>query len=315
MKTDLSHETLIFLKTLYETQNLVNAAGQLGMPPATASRMLARLRTTLGDDLFTRCAGGLSPTWRTKELMPQVRRILDDYDRLLATNTFDPHTLKRNFRIASVDHGVMFLAPAVARISECAAGVSVEMTEVENDWPVQLRTGELDAVISPLENIPEGFHYLPLREFCSNDHVCRLGHPILEKVKEKGYVTERELLEYGFIEVTWRPVNFFRQYKSRESLAYASRRIVMRTPYFIGATKVVASSNLILLTSSLLSDWCVKNGILARIPLENPANKKSELEPNSFTPKLIWHDRSHYDPAMQWLRGMILSAVQQDGKK
>lgn len=310
-KTDLTHESLIFLKTLYETQNLVNAAGQLGLPPATASRMLARLRSSLGDELFTRCSSGLTPTWRTRELMPQVRRILEEYDRLLVTNRFDPRTLKRSFRIAGVDHGVLFLAPAVARISGTAPGVSIEMTELDNDWPVLLRTGELDAVISPVESVPEGFHYHTLREGCSVMHVCRPGHPVLERVAERGFVTEAELLEYGFVEVTWHPTNYFRQSKSRESPSYAARRIVMRTPYFIGAAKVAASSDLILQTSTLLGEWCVKSGFLVRIPLEGERDGEA-CGMNAFEPKLIWHERSHHDPAMQWLRGIMLSVMKEE---
>ena len=145
MKTTLDRSALLFLKTLYETKNLVNAANQLGIPPATASRMLGKLREVFNDELFTRCSGGLAATWRTTQAMPDVIRLLADYDQLLEPKLFDPKTLKREFKIAGADHGVIFLAPAIAKISELAPGVSVDMTELTNDWPVQLRTGELDA--------------------------------------------------------------------------------------------------------------------------------------------------------------------------
>ena len=314
MKSDLNHEALIFLKTLYETQNLVNAANQLGYAPATASRMLARLRAIFDDELFTRCAGGLAATWRTTELMPQVRRLLDDYDRLLEANAFDPKRLARNFRIAGVDHGVVFLGGAVARMSEVAPGVSIEMTEITNDWPMQLRTGELDAVISPMETVPEGFHYLTLRDDLKTHFMCRTGHPLLAIAQERAnkgeraVVTERELLEYGFVEVTWRPTNYFRLMKSRETALFAMRRVVMRTPYFLGAMKVVASSDLIMHLSNILGDWCITQGFLARIPVEPGLGFKE----HPFSPKLIWHDRSHHDPSMQWLRSMVLSAVRKE---
>ena len=65
------------MKTLYETKNLVNAANQLGIPPATASRMLGKLREIFNDELFTRCAGGLAATWRAAQAMPDVERLLD----------------------------------------------------------------------------------------------------------------------------------------------------------------------------------------------------------------------------------------------
>ena len=141
MKTTLDRSALLFLKTLYETKNLVNAANQLGIPPATASRMLGKLREVFNDELFTRCSGGLAATWRTTQAMPDVIRLLADYDHLLEPKLFDPKTLKREFKIAGVDHGVIFLAPAIAKISELAPGVSVDMTELTNDWPVALCHG------------------------------------------------------------------------------------------------------------------------------------------------------------------------------
>lgn len=304
MKKALDRDGLIFFKTLYETQNLVNAAYQLGIPPATASRLLAKLRETFKDELFTRCSGGLAATWRATELMPQVRAILNDYERLLEENTFDPRAFTRSFHIGGVDHGVLFLAPAISRISSIAPGVSVEMSEISNDWPVELRTGELDAVISPMESVPEGFHFLPLLENCSNKFVCRPGHPLERLAREKGRLDMDDILSCGFVEVTWRPTNFFRLLKSREDAEYAKRRVVFRTPYFIGATRVVASSDLIMFVSSLLADWCVKKNLLVELPAPEALSTRA-----LFTPKLIWHDRSHNDPAMQWLRGMILSAV------
>lgn len=311
MKNALDRDSLIFLKTLCDTQNLVNAANQLGLAPATASRLLGKLREAFGDELFTRSSGGLVPTWRMTELLPQVRTVLDDYERLLEVSAFDPKTLERAFHIGGVDHGVIFLAPAVARVASVAPGVVIEMSEITNDWPVQLRTGELDAVISPMESVPQGFHYLKLRErSCSSRLVCRPGHPLLARAAQRGGVTMEEALSYGFVEITWRPTNYFRLAKSREGEAFASRRVVVKTPYFMGAAKIVSESDLLLPLSNLMANWCFEQGFLAELPLIRDLKFV-----NDFEPKLIWHDRSHLDPAMQWLRGMILSAVRDEEKK
>ena len=245
------------------------------------------------------------------ELLPQVRTVLDDYERLLEVSAFDPKTLERVFHIGCVDHGVVFLAPAVARVASAAAGVMIEMSEITNEWPVQLRTGELDAVISPMESVPPGFHYLKLRErSCSARLVCRPGHPLLARAAQKGGVTFEEALSCGFVEITWRPTNYFRLAKSREEEAFAARRVIVKTPYFMGAAKIVSESDLLLPLSNLLADWCIEQGFLADLPvIGHPPFF------NDFEPKLIWHDRSHLDPAMQWLRGMILSAVRDEEKK
>ena len=82
-KENLDREALLLLKALVETQNLVRAAQSLDMPAATASRTLARLRDLFGDTLFTRCAGGLTPTARALELAAKAQAVLSDMDKLL----------------------------------------------------------------------------------------------------------------------------------------------------------------------------------------------------------------------------------------
>ena len=309
MKTTLDRSALLFLKTLYETKNLVNAANQLGIPPATASRMLGKLREVFNDELFTRCSGGLAATWRTTQAMPDVIRLLADYDQLLEPKLFDPKTLKREFKIAGVDHGVFFLAPAIVKISELAPGVSVDMTELTNDWPVQLRTGELDLLISPMETVPEGFPWLPLWEGRTTGIVVRPGHPLEALYEKTGRVTESDVIRYGFVEVTWRPTTYYRLTQSRLSPLLSERNIVIKTPYFMGAAKIISESNLVMLLSDIMADWFISLGALRRIPVVS--EELEHVQSKGFVTKLIWHERSHLDPAMQWMRGMISYAVKE----
>lgn len=292
MKTTLDRSALLFFKTLYETKNLVNAANQLGIPPATASRMLGKLREVFNDELFTRCSGGLAATWRTTQAMPDVIRLLADYDHLLEPKLFDPKTLKREFKIAGVDHGVIFLAPAIAKISELAPGVSVDMTELSNDWPVQLRTGELDLLISPMETVPEGFPWLPLWEGRTTGIVVRPGHPLDALYEKTGRVTESDVIRYGFVEVTWRPTTYYRLTQSRLSPLLSERNIVIKTPYFMGAAKIISESNLVMLLSDIMADWFISLGVLRRIPVVS--EELEHVQSKGFVTKLIWHERSHY---------------------
>lgn len=153
-KENLDREALLLLKALVETQNLVRAAQSLDMPAATASRTLARLRDLFGDTLFTRCAGGLTPTARALELAAKAQAVLSDMEKLLEPAVFDPASLKRSFRIACVDHGVFFVAPAAAQTARLAPGVELEIVEFANNWASDLQNGELDFAISPVDEIP-----------------------------------------------------------------------------------------------------------------------------------------------------------------
>ena len=73
---NLDWESLRLFQVLCETHNLGKAALKLNIPQATVSRMLSRLRQIFDDELFTRCAGGLSPTAKALKLESKVDRLL-----------------------------------------------------------------------------------------------------------------------------------------------------------------------------------------------------------------------------------------------
>lgn len=185
-KENLDREALLLLKALVETQNLVRAAQSLDMPAATASRTLARLRDLFGDTLFTRCAGGLTPTARALELAAKAQAVLSDMDKLLEPAVFDPASLKRSFRIACVDHGVFFVAPAAAQTARLAPGVELEIVEFANNWASDLQNGELDFAISPVDEIPADCMSLTLEH-------CRS----VLLMKDLGLVPSQESVFYG----------------------------------------------------------------------------------------------------------------------
>lgn len=214
-----------------------------------------------------------------------------------------------NSRLPALITALFFLAPAIAKISELAPGVSVDMTELTNDWPVQLRTGELDLLISPMETVPEGFPWLPLWEGRTTGIVVRPGHPLEALYEKTGRVTESDVIRYGFVEVTWRPTTYYRLTQSRLSPLLSERNIVIKTPYFMGAAKIISESNLVMLLSDIMADWFISLGALRRIPVVS--EELDHVQSKGFVTKLIWHERSHLDPAMQWMRGMISYAVKE----
>ena len=86
----LDRDLLIFFRTLCKTCNLAAAANSLGIPAATASRMLGKLREAFGDELFTRTATGLVPNWRAQRAVPHVQTLLEEYELLLEDKVFTP---------------------------------------------------------------------------------------------------------------------------------------------------------------------------------------------------------------------------------
>ena len=86
----------------------------------------------------------------------------------------------------------------------------------------------------------------------------------------------------------------------------ADRRVAVRVPFFFGAARIVAASNLVTLMSDVMCEWFLPQGLLHALPL-----KELDDCEHRFTARLIWHDRSHADPAMQWIRSVILESCRE----
>lgn len=299
---NLNKESLQLFKLLYDTRSLQKASAQLGMSPATASRTLAKLREFFDDDLFTRCSGGLTPTFRSTALIGRIETLLDDYERLCCEDVFDPSSVRRNFRIACVDHGTFFLGSAIAKASQVSSDVSIEIREIENSWHSQLQSGELDFAILPVSSEIESCQWLALHH-CQNVLISRANHPLVRLAeKNGGQLTARDCLQYRFVEVIYRPLWLYRQFNQLRVPNLSLRKIAVKTPYFISAAVLVRNSDLLAVVSGTMAQELSLKEHLAILPL--PRDWAS-----SFTPKLIWHNRSHRDPAMQWMRSLIMSSA------
>ena len=199
-KEHLDRDSLLLFRTLCATHNLQRAASQLGMPQATASRSLTKLREAFEDELFTRCSGGLTPTPKALALEPKVAAVIASFEDLFVEETFDPASLVREFRIACADHAMFYIEPAVTLASRTAPGVTFRLSPNGDDWVVELQRGDLDFVIFPIERAPEGCACLPLSS-CRSVLVVRSGHPLARRFDEAGALTLEECLAHRYVEV------------------------------------------------------------------------------------------------------------------
>ena len=140
----LDRDHLLLFRTLCAPHNLQRAVSQLGMPQATASRSLTKLREAFEDELFTRCSGGLTPTPKALALEPKVAAVIASFEDLFVEETFDPASLVREFRIACADHAMFYFGPAVTLASRTAPGVTFRLSPNGDDWVVELQRGDLD---------------------------------------------------------------------------------------------------------------------------------------------------------------------------
>lgn len=297
-----SIESLRLLHTLCRTENLAAASERLGLSLPTASRMLSQLREVFDDRLFTRFPGGLVPTRKAKLLMARTEAVLKAYEALLAPQAFDPAKIVRDIKIGCADNAPFSVFPNFAReLLAQAPGVMISYLPLSDDRFSLLAAGEIDFAVSPVMNLPEGFHAIELAE---TDYVLtgRKSHPLaLEAAAAPASTTE--VLRHAFADVCYhtRPGASWTSLRESVFPAWAQGRSAMRTTQFLSLIPTVAESDLLMVLPRRTAEYMEKGGDIVIIPTVEQSVR--------HTPQLIWHHRANDDLELQWVRSILLSCA------
>lgn len=165
------------LDVLLEQKSVSRAAVRLALSQPSMSRILARLRDQFGDPLLVRSRGGMVLTPRAENLRAPVRRWLREGEALLREPTFVPSQLRRRFRLASTDYGVLtVLTPSLETLSAEAPHATLAVAPLSTNSLTQLAEGRLDVVVT---GYPPSGAKLHVRRLFTERSVglARRGHP------------------------------------------------------------------------------------------------------------------------------------------
>src|ERR1700730_18401278 len=148
-KLDLN--LLVVFRSLMTYRSVTGAAGALNLTQSAASHALSRLRRFYADPLFVRNGQTMGPTARAFEIDQDVQEALAKIARTFKTE-FDPRHLAREFRIALVNFGGLYMVPALlGKLATEAPDVHVHVDHVPPEKAVKrLEQGELDFLIGDL---------------------------------------------------------------------------------------------------------------------------------------------------------------------
>lgn len=286
---------LVVLHHLLETRSVAKSAAALRLTPSAVSHALARLRRAFGDELFVRSSEGLVPTRRAEAVSAQIAGALRDLEGAVTSPGFAPAAARLTFTIATTDFGALQLLPALlAELEREAPGVVVLVRPLPTEPRAALEDGEVDAMIGVLEGAPPALFKRKL--FVERSRVlARRDHPMVRrgKLALSDYLAARHILiapRGG----SGSPVD-----RHLATLGHA-RRIATRIPYFVVAPALVAASDLLLTAGERLLETAAQERAVESVPLP--------FEMPSYTISLVWHARSHEDPAQAWLRERLIAA-------
>ncbi|KAB7622752.1 LysR family transcriptional regulator [Alkalilimnicola sp. S0819] len=290
---NLDGRALKLLLTVLEEQSVSRAAERLGVSQSAVSHTLDKLRGLLGDPLFVKAGRGIRPTPHAQALGARIRPLLDGLQALTVAPAFDPSSTRAHFTIAANDMQRDLLLPQLfRRMRREAPGAELSIIPSGIPNADMLRGGDCDLMITPF---PPDDGDIRQKRLLDEHHICYYDAEMREAPRStQEYLAAHHL---SLLFPDGERSNVDRILESRG----LHRRIALTVSNFSGVAPFLKGTDLIATLPSLLRFSTLQHLQWAPVPVELP---RIHLY-------MIWHERSHIDPAQRWLRQRLEDIAQQ----
>jgi len=312
IRTDLN--LLVALQILLEERNVTRAAERLSVSQPALSKTLQKLRDAFEDELFTRTAHGLVPTPRADELARDIPGLLENVERVLGNEGFEPLTFVGAFKLLLPPILSEALLPGLmADLSEVAPGVQIITAEVAPDYQDQLKKGEADFAAFVALDTERDILAEPIATIAPR---CYMGidHPLVAKE-----MTLQDFLAFPHLRL-------YLPGLTRENTSMVDdvlgqygvhRKITLETTQFAAAVGVLCRTN-----SLLVANAGFEAGGLYRerisgqeMPAELQRMIRNTHSTNRGKMSLMRHTRTSRSTAHQWMRALLMKHLTGAGEK
>jgi DNA-binding transcriptional LysR family regulator len=290
---DIKKIDLNVLDALLDERNVTRAAARLGYTQPTVSGMLTRLRDLFGDPLFVRTQRGLLATPRAQALAVPLKQLLDDSQRLVARDVFDPGHAEVTFTVASNDYMQQaLLAPLVKALRSEARLIRLALAPmIIEGLGEALARGQIDlALTAPQFAMSD----LPSRLLYRDRYVVavRRQHPLARGAA----MTVERFCSYDHVLVS--PTGGSFEGPTDDALARLKlrRKVRYSVSSFLLVPEILQMDDLVALVPSRLLRQKNKQLVVLEAPVEIPG----------FDVIAVWHPRNDKDKAHRWLRGRLV---------
>jgi len=292
---------LACLEALVEELSVTRAAERLGTTQPAMSNSLARLRAVLGDPILVKSAQGLAATRRAQALVrdttAQRRSIESALNRSIP---FDPSTSHNRVVLSMMDpHSTFVLPPLFGRVAEQAMHLEI-VTRLPDHTRIRqwLENGACDIAIGYFPDLPTDLRSTLL--YVDSVSVVSRADPQRDTAPMtlQQYLEQRHLMiSAPFAPLTTLETVLDRTLKAR-GLERTSAGLI---PSFSLAFFVVSTTPLLISMPTEYARYFSRILPLRLDPLPVAGIDVQIL--------MIWHERTHLDPAQQWMRAAIREII------
>jgi DNA-binding transcriptional LysR family regulator len=285
------------LHALLEECHVTRAAKRSFLSQSAMSRALERLRDTFGDPLLVRNGRGYERTVRGERVLRELESLMPRLEDMVRGEKFDPARSQEVFRVAMSDHASMIVLPSLlASVRRAATHVRLEVSASGAGTYEDVAAGRIDTFLCA-EEAEEAPPSLESEVLFTLDFVCLVGAALPVRLRR---LTLKQYLESEHVLVELRKGQQALVDRALSQLG-AKRRVAFTLPFFVPAIFAIAQTDLILTVPRRLAKiTAVMAG--ARV-VEAPREIKS------FPYFMAWHPRLTNEPAHQWFREQLRSAV------
>lgn len=286
---DLDLNLLRVFDAVYRHRQVSRAAEQLGLSQPAVSHALTRLRLLMKDALFVRTGAGMRPTPRADQLAQAVANALQTLEQaLLEADAFDPASAQRRFRLHMSDMGEgVFLPGLMHDVRRVAPGVRVDSFQLETaQIEPALDTGQIDFALGFLPGV-EGTARQPLLD---DRYVVlmRAGHPQADAATR---VEGLRGLDYILVRQHTQTAGLLRRLGLQD-------KVRLSIPHFMVIPRLVADTDLAVIVPRQTALEFTQRGAFRIV--------EPDFGEAGFNVALHWSRRHAGDPALQWMRALII---------
>jgi DNA-binding transcriptional LysR family regulator len=288
---------LVVFQELLRLRRVSAVATALNTSQPAISNALARLRKTLGDELFLRTSKGMVPTPFAETLAEPIANALGTIHHTLnATSIFDPTSSTRAFTVAMTDIGEISFLPLLMReLAVIAPGITISTVRNQSDTlRADLEHGQVDLAIGFLPDLKGGFFQ---RRLFRQRYVClfRDGHPLTGAGMTTKTFSEAEHVAivaegtgHGMVDTVIQRAGI-------------RRNVRLRVPHFVAVGHILQTTDLIAVVPNAyaMSTRAPFGLVSAPCPIKIP----------DITINVLWHARNHRDLGNQWLRQTMFDTL------
>lgn len=224
-----------------------------------------------------------------------------EMESLLTERNFDPSTTRNSFSLATKGHAVMcMMGPVTQQFTATAPRARLHIRTMGLDILERLECGPIDLAIFGGPMVQEDCHETILAR---HDYslLMRANHPLTQRTApdETMSLAEFDASPRLLINprLSRRPIGV----EAFSGSPVSSAGVVASTEQFLSGAMLLLDTDLIAVFPSPSARRLAKLGPWAIRPLPWPSKY--------FEVRMVWHHRVHHDPALTWLRRLIIDTT------